>query len=72
MNSDDTLAKLKKQRNLMFGMAALTAFMETMKVVGIFSIGVFPVWAGFGLSIALLVYGIVLAIKVQNSEQTPK
>ncbi len=49
-------------------MVALTAFLGTMKALGIFAVGTFPWYTEIASSIFMLIYGISLTLKIRKLE----
>lgn len=69
--ANEPSGRLRAQRNLFFGLALLTAFMGTMKALGIFAIGAFPWGVEFALSVFCLIYGISLTMKIRKIKKRP-
>jgi len=62
------LEKYKKQKKLYFIAAPLITSLATMKYLGIFELGAFPVIVELGMAAYCLLAGIYMTMKVKTME----
>lgn len=66
------LEKYKKQKKLYFIAAPLITFLATMKYLGIFELGAFPVIVELGMAAYCLLAGIYMMIQIKTIESSPQ
>jgi hypothetical protein len=71
MNSDH-FRKFRQEKTICLALSGLTAFMGTMKAVGLFATGFFPWYVEIIASIVLLARGVFLTRKIsQQNDNYP-
>jgi hypothetical protein len=68
--NNEPLTQLRKQQKLSFGLFLLTAFMGTMKAIGVFAVGTFPWYTEFVLSGFMWCYWVFLTFKIRKVQSS--